>query len=317
MNDAELLHRSPAPQAPPLHGLGWDRSPRSHPRRRWGAELSLAPSLRRQGRSSPGPFLCSWIFFSSAGFERLFYFWPFMEVLVKRCHLSAFPEQQRIVLRSQLCRIANEGVGALREEGPCAGLGALPAPGQDGRLARSLRGSWGKVCLDPKQTRAPSAREVRAELRLGAAGGAARWLAPAPRRWLSRDFHPPSAKLTNNDWVCGLCQVFGRKRPETEKFALVHVWGVVWVCAARGFICRYKGVQLGWESHAVAGGCAWRQLLCRLGRSQDAGLLRGDCATSVPSCKTCLGPPRGLQRGHGWRADPVGTQPGTGRQGLS
>lgn len=195
MNHAKLLHRSLAPQAPPLQGLGWGWSPGSHPRRRWGAELSLAPSLRRQGRNSPGPFLCSWIFFSSAGFERLFYFWPFMEVLVKRCHLSAFPELQRIVLRSQLCRIANEGVGALREEGPCTGLGALPAPGQESRLARSLQGSWGKVCLDPKQT-----RRRRGQSSGWALWAVLPWLAPAPRRWLSRDFHPPSAKPTNN--VC-------------------------------------------------------------------------------------------------------------------
>jgi len=62
----------------------------------WGA----IPMVLKAGQKLPQPLLCSWNFFSSVRFERRFYFWPIMEVLVKTCHLLAFLERQGNVLCS-------------------------------------------------------------------------------------------------------------------------------------------------------------------------------------------------------------------------
>lgn len=64
----------------------------------WHHRLPV-PCSHRQQRSSPAP-LCSWIFIPSAGFERLVYFWPVLEVLVKTCQLLAFPGRKGSVLSS-------------------------------------------------------------------------------------------------------------------------------------------------------------------------------------------------------------------------
>lgn len=88
--------------------------------------LPLAPELcshssRGRGETPPAPFCAAGFSFPSAGFERLFYFWSFMEVLVITCHLLALPERQEAHCAPQLCRRA-DGVGALG-----GGGGSTPA----------------------------------------------------------------------------------------------------------------------------------------------------------------------------------------------
>lgn len=85
--------------------------------------LLLAPepcshSSKGKAETPPAPFCAAGFSFPSAGFERLFYFWPFMEVLVITCHLLALPEgRKRTVLPSFAAELMEEWERLEEEDG--------------------------------------------------------------------------------------------------------------------------------------------------------------------------------------------------------